>query len=88
MMNQAIHTLDLLFYLGGKIRGVRATVSQILDYGIEVEDTVSASLDYENGARGYFISGYGGWNGQKAGGGSENAWNQVLLRRQPSEADQ
>ena len=56
MMNQAIHTLDLLSYLGGKIRGVRATVSQILDYGIEVEDTVSASLDYENGARGLFMA--------------------------------
>lgn len=56
MMNQAIHTLDLLSYLGGKIRGVRATVSQILDYGIEVEDTVSASLNYENGARGLFMA--------------------------------
>lgn len=54
MINQAVHTLDLLYYLGGPIDQVKASVSQLLDYGIEVEDTVSARLDYANGAHGMF----------------------------------
>ena len=54
MINQSVHTLDLLYYLGGPVAQVKASVSQLLDYGIEVEDTVSASLTYENGAKGLF----------------------------------
>lgn len=56
MINQAVHTLDLLYYLGGTIRSVRAGTCQLLDYGIEVEDTVSARLYYENGAVGLFTA--------------------------------
>ena len=56
MINQSVHTLDLLYFLGGTIKGVHASVSQLLDYGIEVEDTVTARLEYENGARGLFFA--------------------------------
>ncbi len=56
MINQSVHTLDLLYYLGGKVKDLRASVSQILGYGIEVEDTVAANLFYENGARGLFMA--------------------------------
>lgn len=56
MINQAVHTLDLLYYLGGPIHSIKASVSQILDYGIEVEDTVSAKLSFENGAHGLFMA--------------------------------
>lgn len=56
MINQSIHTLDLLYYLGGEIEGVRASVSQLLDYNIEVEDTVTAQLFYKNGAKGLFFA--------------------------------
>lgn len=56
MINQSVHTLDLLYYLGGNITGIKATVSQLLDYGIEVEDTVAAHLTYENGAHGMFFA--------------------------------
>lgn len=56
MINQAVHTLDLLYYLGGPITGVRASVSQLLDYGIEVEDTVAANLTFANGACGIFMA--------------------------------
>ena len=38
------------------MKGLKASVSQILDYGIEVEDTVTARLDYANGARGLFFA--------------------------------
>lgn len=56
MINQSVHTLDLLYHLGGSITELKASVSQILDYGIEVEDTVAASLAYANGARGLFMA--------------------------------
>lgn len=56
MINQAIHTLDLMRYLGGEICSVRGTVSQLLDYGIEVEDTACARLDYASGAVGTFFA--------------------------------
>lgn len=56
MINQSVHTLDLLYFLGGEITGVRASVTQLLDYGIEVEDTVTARLTYANGAHGLFMA--------------------------------
>ncbi len=56
MINQSIHTLDLLYYLGGPVGSLRASVSQLLDYGIEVEDTVSARLNFRNGAKGLFMA--------------------------------
>lgn len=56
MINQSVHTLDLLYYLGGPVLSVRASVSQLLDYGIEVEDTVSARLTFANGAQGLFLA--------------------------------
>lgn len=54
MINQTVHTLDLLYYLGGKVKSLTGTASQLLDYGIEVEDSVMAHLQYENGATGIF----------------------------------
>lgn len=56
MINQSVHTLDLLYFLCGPICSLRATVGQVLDYGIEVEDSVTASLDFANGARGLFVA--------------------------------
>lgn len=56
MINQSVHTLDLLYHLGGPIAELKASVSRILDYGIEVEDTVAASLTYANGAHGLFMA--------------------------------
>ena len=56
MINQAVHTLDLMYHLGGEIKQLKASVAQLLDYGIEVEDTVAASLTYANGAHGLFMA--------------------------------
>lgn len=56
MINQSVHTLDLLYHLGGPITAVKASVSQLLNYGIEVEDTVAARLTYANGAHGLFMA--------------------------------
>lgn len=56
MINQSVHTLDLLYHLGGPIESLRASVTQLLDYGIEVEDTVTARLNYAGGGHGLFMA--------------------------------
>ena len=56
MINQSVHTLDLLYYLCGDITRLHATVNQLLEYGIEVEDTVVARLEFANGANGVFFA--------------------------------
>ncbi len=54
MINQAIHTIDLLTYLMGPIKQLRGKILNLLDLGIEVEDSAMARFTYENGATGYF----------------------------------
>ncbi len=53
LINQSIHSLDLLSYLGGRINRVKGHVSTDLlsDY-IEVEDNCHAVFEYDNGAIG------------------------------------
>jgi predicted dehydrogenase len=50
-MNQAIHTVDLLLWLFGPALRVTGCVSTRL-HDIEVEDTASALLEFQNGAFG------------------------------------
>lgn len=52
LMNQAIHTIDLLQYLMGDIESLSGVVSTIAHEGIEVEDTAVAILKFKNGALG------------------------------------
>lgn len=50
LINQAIHTLDLLSYLGGPIQRVRGSVfTGLLENQIEVEDNCAAIALYEGG---------------------------------------
>lgn len=52
-MSQSIHTLDLIQLIGGSVESVKASFSKLLDVTSEVEDTVSASFNFESGAKGY-----------------------------------
>ena len=52
LMNQSIHTIDLLLYLVGKVKRVSASVACLTHENIEVEDTAVAILEFENGALG------------------------------------
>ena len=53
LINQSIHTLDLMSYLGGRIRRVKGSVTTDLLKGtIEVEDNAHAVIEYESGAVG------------------------------------
>ena len=53
LVNQAIHTLDLLLWICGDVRAVQAVGKTAL-HPIEAEDTLVASLEFENGAIGSF----------------------------------
>lgn len=56
LINQAIHTLDLMQLLCGPVDTIKGNVSQLLDYQIEVEDTASAHINFKNGANGMFFA--------------------------------
>lgn len=57
LMNQAIHTLDLLQWLGGEIVSVRGSVTtDALGGCIEVEDTAHARICFANGAAAVFYA--------------------------------
>lgn len=52
LMNQSIHTIDLLLYMMGPVKRVCAFASSHAHDGIEVEDNAVAILEFANGARG------------------------------------
>jgi predicted dehydrogenase len=55
LINQAIHTLDLMRYFANSaVESVRATVSHHGDTAAEVEDTAEGVVRFESGARGLF----------------------------------
>jgi UDP-N-acetyl-2-amino-2-deoxyglucuronate dehydrogenase len=51
LSNQGVHHLDLTRYLGGEVKRVNALM-RTLGANIEVEDTISASMDFTSGAVG------------------------------------
>lgn len=52
LMNQAIHTIDLLQYLGGPVKEIFAYTRNLLHPTIEVEDVSCATVEFESGAIG------------------------------------
>lgn len=55
LINQTIHTLDLLQWYGGEIASVTGSITtDVLDGVIEVEDTAHASIHFANNVRGLF----------------------------------
>ncbi len=57
LINQAVHTLDLVDWLGGGIKAVKASIStKKLSDVIEVEDTADALFEMNNGSGGLFYA--------------------------------
>jgi predicted dehydrogenase len=52
LMNQSIHTIDLMLHLMGDVRSVSASGGLESHKGIEVEDVAVAIVDFQSGARG------------------------------------
>src|SRR5712671_3735285 len=55
LINQAIHTVDLLLYLLGDVARVQARTSTVL-HKIEAEDTAVATLEFASGAVGTLLA--------------------------------
>ncbi len=56
LMNQAIHTVDLLLWLMGPVVEVTAQAALLAHERIAVEDTLTATLRFENGALGTIVT--------------------------------
>lgn len=54
IINQSIHTLDLIQKLGGQLESCKASLSNLTDYDIEVEDTASATFIFQSGVKAFF----------------------------------
>ena len=52
LMNQAIHSIDLLTWLMGPVTEIRSQIAMLAHERIEVEDVAVATLQFENGALG------------------------------------
>ena len=63
LMNQAIHSVDLLIWLMGSVVEVSATTATLAHERIEVEDVATASLRFENGALGVIEATTAAWPG-------------------------
>ena len=61
-MNQSIHTIDLLLYLMGPVKNVRAETRTIAHKSIELEDTAVAILEFETGALGVIQGSTSSWS--------------------------
>jgi predicted dehydrogenase len=51
LINQAVHTVDLMLYMFGEVKSVQANCKTAL-HAIEAEDTLIALLEFANGALG------------------------------------
>jgi predicted dehydrogenase len=57
LINQAIHTLDLMQLLAGEVEAIKGNVdTRVLQGVIEVEDTADATIYFKNGAVGLFYA--------------------------------
>lgn len=57
LINQAVHTLDLLVYFAGEVKSVQGHICNYsLKQDIEVEDTVQAYLNFGEGRKGIFLA--------------------------------
>ena len=64
LMNQSIHTIDLLLHVMGDVTSVRAETRRVAHYGIEVEDTAIAMLEFANGALGVIQGSTACWSAE------------------------
>jgi UDP-N-acetyl-2-amino-2-deoxyglucuronate dehydrogenase len=63
VMNQGIHTVDLLLWLLGPPKRVSATAGLVAHDGIEVEDIAAGWIEFANGCRATLASSTACWSG-------------------------
>jgi len=57
LMNQGIHAVDLLQWMGGPVKEASAFAGELAHPGLQVEDTLAACVRFENGALGTIEAG-------------------------------
>lgn len=62
LMNQSIHTIDLLLYVMGDVESVRAETRLVAHAGIEVEDAAAALVTFKSGAIGVIQGSTAAWS--------------------------
>lgn len=62
LMNQSIHTIDLLIHFMGMPKRISGSVGTLTHENIEVEDTAVAILEFENGAKGVIQASTSTWS--------------------------
>jgi UDP-N-acetyl-2-amino-2-deoxyglucuronate dehydrogenase len=62
LMNQSIHTIDLLIHFMGIPKRLSASIGTLTHENIEVEDTAVAILEFENGAKGVIQGSTSTWS--------------------------
>ena len=63
VMNQGVHQVDLIQWIVGPVKTVSAFSSSRIHPKIEVEDTLTCALQFENGAHGTYVSTTAMWPG-------------------------
>ena len=63
LMNQGIHTIDLLLWLLGPVKRVSATTGLVAHAGIEVEDIAAGWIEFAHGARATLAGSTACWSG-------------------------
>jgi UDP-N-acetyl-2-amino-2-deoxyglucuronate dehydrogenase len=63
VMNQGIHTVDLLLHLAGDVSTVSALVATAAHERIEVEDAAAATIRFKSGAVGSFVASTAAFDG-------------------------
>jgi predicted dehydrogenase len=63
LMNQAIHSVDLLSWMMGEVRAISGFTTMLAHERIEVEDTAVACLHFQNGALGVVQAATSVWPG-------------------------
>ncbi len=56
IINQSIHTLDLMHLFAGEIESCKGKLMNLTDYDIEVEDTAVANYEFEKGRTGIYFA--------------------------------
>lgn len=62
LMNQSIHTIDLLLHVMGDVASVRAETRLVAHAGIEVEDVAVAMLEFKSGGLGVIQGTTAAWS--------------------------
>ncbi|MFP4070078.1 MAG: Gfo/Idh/MocA family protein [Opitutales bacterium] len=56
LMNQGIHTVDLMLWFAGPVKRVRAVMATAAHERIEVEDVITAQIEFASGAMGSLVA--------------------------------